>query len=133
MRLCLPYSMGLTRVFQAFGVSLEGEAFKKSLYTNTYDDQSLHRMGYQKTGGRWVHRGSRQEVEPDSKDDIQDAKAGPSELVDDGTGEAERSKPDTPLVTPTFIEIVDQPSPWTPNAPPPRTQIDGDMEERISP
>lgn len=44
-RLCLPYEMALTRVCREFGVPLEGEAFKKLLHTNTYDDWSLHCMG----------------------------------------------------------------------------------------
>lgn len=46
--------MDLTRVFREFGLSLEEEAFKKLLHTDTYVDQSLHRMGYQKIGGRWA-------------------------------------------------------------------------------
>lgn len=55
--LCLPYGMGLTRVFYAFGISLEGKAFNEILHMDIYDDWSLLRMGYQKVEGRWIRRG----------------------------------------------------------------------------
>lgn len=84
-------------------------------------------MGYQKTGGRWIRRGSRQEVELDFEDEIQVTEAGPSELADDGTGkvepandgvaEVERSESDT-APGPTYIDTLAQLMPWTPIAPP---------------
>lgn len=47
-RLRLSYGMGLTKIFKAFGVTLEGKAFKKILHTDTYNDKSLYLMGYRK-------------------------------------------------------------------------------------
>lgn len=55
-------------------------------------------------------RGSRQGVEPNFKDEIRDAKVGPSKLADDGAGEIERSELDAPPLAPT----VDQSPPWIP-------------------
>lgn len=48
--LCLPYGMGLIRVFIAFGISLGNKDYKEILHIDTYDDQFLHRIGYQKVG-----------------------------------------------------------------------------------
>lgn len=87
--LCLPYGMGLTIVFQAYGISLVSDAFKELFYIDTYDDRSLHHIGYWKIGGRWVHRGSSQEVEPDSEDEFRDAEAGLFKPVPDDDAEAE--------------------------------------------
>lgn len=81
--------------------------------------------------GRWVHRGSGQEVELDLEDDIQATESGPSEPANDGIGEVERFELDTPLVALTCIKTIDQLTPRTPNAPPPRTQVDSDMKEKI--
>lgn len=89
--------MGLTSIFQAYGISLKGEVFKEILHTNMYDDQSLHRMEYRKVGGRWIRRGSGKEVKPNSKDEIQAIEAGASELVADSLAKVERSELDTPL------------------------------------
>ena len=50
-RLCLPYGMALMRVFREFGVPLEEEAYRELQHTDTYDDRSLHRMGYRMVSG----------------------------------------------------------------------------------
>lgn len=57
----LPYGMLLTLMFEAFGISHEGESFKKLLSHNEYCDWTLHRMGYQKVGDHRIKRLSRQE------------------------------------------------------------------------
>lgn len=107
--LYLPYGMGLTRVFHAFGISLEDEAFKEILHIDTYDDWFLHRLGYQKVRGRWIKRGSGQEADPDSKDELRstkngpfqpthdvDIEAGPSELALDADIDEEQPEQATP-------------------------------------
>lgn len=58
------------------------------MHTDTYDDQSLHRMGCWKIGGRWVSRGSGQKAEPDSEDDIRAIEVGPFEPADVGADKA---------------------------------------------
>lgn len=81
-RLCLSYGMGLTRIFRAFSVSLEVEAFKEILHMDTYHNKSLHQIGYKKIDGRWTCRGSGQEMELDFEEEITIAEAGPLELAD---------------------------------------------------
>lgn len=44
-RLCLPYRISLTYIFKEFSVPLEGKIFKELLYTDTYDEWSLHHIG----------------------------------------------------------------------------------------
>lgn len=125
--LCLPYGMELTRVFHAFNISLEGKAFKELLHTDMYDDWSLHRMGYQKMGERWIRSIIEQEAELDSKDEIGAIEAGPSEPTGDGTCEVE-------LIDDNAAEVRTpaQPTPRSPRAPPLRAQIDDDISKRIS-
>lgn len=93
-RLYLSYRMGLTLVFREFGVLLEGEAFKELLHTDTYDDQSFHRMGYQKIGGHWMCRASDQEHDSDLDRDDAPAEAGLSKAPTDIAPQP--SKPVTP-------------------------------------
>lgn len=75
----LTYGMGMTCIFREFGIPPKDEAFMKLLHTNIYDNWSLHRIGYRKIGGRWVHRVSGQEVDLDFNREILVAEAGPSE------------------------------------------------------
>ena len=93
--------MGLTRLFRACGVSLEGEIPKEILHTDMYDERSLHRMGYRLVAGRWVRRESGQE--PDEEDEIREAEAGPSGPVSSPAQAAHASEiePMTPTATPS--------------------------------
>jgi len=75
-RLCLSYGMGLTRIFHAYGIPLEGEASKEILHIDTYGEKSLHRMGCKRVASRWVRRESGQE--PNEEDEIRAAEAGSS-------------------------------------------------------
>lgn len=124
----------------SFGISLESEAFKKLLHTDTYNDLSLHCIGYQKIDGRWIRRGSGWEVKPDSKDKLRAIEHGPSKPAPKDDTEVRPSKlvldddakPTTPPPAPTHIETPTQPTPWTLRAPPLRARIDDNIEERVS-
>lgn len=96
--------MALTRVFWEFGAPLEGETFKKMLYTNTYDDRSFHHMGCRKIEGCLVHQASIQELDLELDWELASTKARPS-------------KP--PIeIAPIELEATPQPSePVTPLAP----------------
>lgn len=43
---CLAYGMVLTLVFKKFSVPIEGETSQKLMHSDTYFDQTIHRMGY---------------------------------------------------------------------------------------
>lgn len=45
-RASLPYDMVLTLLFLEHGINLEGKTSKGLLHTDTYNDRSLHRMGF---------------------------------------------------------------------------------------
>ena len=53
-RACLPYGMALTLVFREVGIDIEGKLFVDLCHTDTYDKQTLIRMGYRKVGQSWV-------------------------------------------------------------------------------
>lgn len=55
-KMCLPYGMTLTSVFREVGVSFEDEVTHGLIYSDTYSERSLHRMGYRKSDGRWTRR-----------------------------------------------------------------------------
>ena len=52
----LPYGMALTLVFRKYGVTLEEETNRVLMHSNTYNEWSLHHMGYYKWHDRWVWR-----------------------------------------------------------------------------
>ena len=102
-RLCLPYGMALTRVFREFGVSFEDQIYRELQHADTYDDRSLHRMGYRLVSGRWTHRISGMEADSDSEEEqIRAAEGATGHTV---TEEGEPSMP--PIARPP------QPSPAT--------------------
>lgn len=45
VKVCLPYGMVLTQVFESFSISFERESLKKLLSHDEYCDTSLHRWG----------------------------------------------------------------------------------------
>lgn len=78
-------------MFEIFGISLEGEFFKKLLSHDEYYDWTLHRMRYQKIGGHWSRKLSGQErqerpespqrVEPSSPPKALDVAPGHSAIL----------------------------------------------------
>ncbi|XP_038972044.1 uncharacterized protein LOC120104630 [Phoenix dactylifera] len=55
-RASLPYGMLLTLVFEEFGVNTEGEPSTTLGHWDTYNDRSLHRMGFRKKDGQWIRK-----------------------------------------------------------------------------
>ena len=94
--------MALSSVFHEFGVPLDGELYREIHHTDTYDDQSLHRMGYRFILGRWTRRISGQEADSDlDEDEIRAAKVGPSERAEAGpSGIAADGTEDEPFTPP---------------------------------
>ena len=60
-KVCLPYGMALTRVFEIPRVSLENEGCKKLSHFDVYDIRVLIRMQYHVEAGKWVKNNSEQE------------------------------------------------------------------------
>ena len=114
-RLCLPYGMVLTRIFRYFGVTLDGELYRELHHSDTYDDRSLHRMGYRFIRGRWTRRVSGQDAETDSEDEAHATEAGPSGTAgaDDAddrstTPPADTAPPTCPTASTTDPTIQDR-------------------------
>ena len=53
-KLALPYGKFPTIIFKEFDVDMEGESFKKMKHFDTYDENSLKRMGFKKMNGQWT-------------------------------------------------------------------------------
>ena len=88
----LPFGMALTRVFRRFGVSCEGEASTKLSHVDTFNQHTLHRMGFTKTDGGWIKRseeraeeraGERTEDRAEDRTEDRAEEEGPSSPVHD--------------------------------------------------
>lgn len=49
-----PHGMIITLAFREHGVKLEGETSRALMHIDTYNDHSLHRMGYNNVDSHWV-------------------------------------------------------------------------------
>jgi len=57
--------MGLTILFKAYGVVIDGEPFRQLLHTDIYDERLLHRMAYNLHRGQWRWKIFRQTTNAD--------------------------------------------------------------------
>ena len=57
-KVCLPYEMALTRLFEATEISGENKAFTRLSRFDVYDEKALTRMQFHVEAGRWVRNES---------------------------------------------------------------------------
>lgn len=54
-KICLPYDMVFTLIFQEFGVDYTEEDARRLLYIDRYNERSFHQIRYHKVDDRWIH------------------------------------------------------------------------------